>query len=478
MQPGTLRICNEREVNRIHAGVLEVLATVGVKITNHRALELLHDANCSVNFENGVVRIPENVLQDTLSSAPQVIRLCGQQEEYDIILECGKNTYMVGASAARYILDTDNNRREATLKDLSDTTRFFDYLDNCHIMQQAVIPGDIEEIGHDRIVFATLLANSSKHNWTWPEDPSSIEDHIKLASVVADITTLHERPIFSEGLCLMCPLHITDAVSEMLMAAAAKGIPLFIEVDPMMGATSPVTIAGMLVMQTATILAGIVIAQLVHRGLPCVYVLASGLMDMKTGNFSGAAPEVTLSYLGAIQMAHYYGLPIVVGSSLDANFSDIQAGFEKGLQLLPLLLAKPDIIHLSIGMLEQMMLVSYAQGIIDNEITNAALRIMRGIEVSDETIAVDVIREIGQGGNYLTHTHTLENLRAELWLPSLTIRDKREVWEKKGSATIEEMANERAKAILQHHHPHPLAESVEKELFTMADYFQKRVNRK
>lgn len=470
-------VLSEREINSIHSGVLEVLATVGVKIMNEKALRLLHDAHCSVDFDKKVARISENVLQDTLLAIPRVITLCGQQAEYDITLECGKKTYIVGASAARFILDTDDVRRVATLKDLGDTTRFYDYLDNCHIMQQAVIPGDIEETKHDRITFATLLANSPKHNWTWPEDPESIEDHIQMASIVSDISRLHEKPIFSEGLCLMCPLQIPETVSEMLMIAAQNGIPLFIEADPMLGATSPVTIAGTLVMQTATILAGIVIAQLINRGIPCIYVLASGLMDMRSGNFSGATPEVTLSYLGAIQLAHYFGLPVVVGSSLDANFSDVQAGYEKGLQLLPLLLAKPDIIHLSIGMLEQMMLVSYAQGIIDNEIINAAFRIMRGIEVSDETMAVDVIREIGHGGNYLIHSHTLDFFENELWMPDISIRDKREVWDGRGGKTIQYIANERARQILEKHHPHPLSDSVDKELFAMAESLHEKANR-
>jgi trimethylamine---corrinoid protein Co-methyltransferase len=476
MRINDLFVLNEREINRIHSEIFKVLQNVGIKVFNVRALRLLYDAHCSVDFETRVVKIPEEVLQDTLSSIPRVVTLYGQNPEYDIRIGYGNKTYIVGASAARFIVDSDNERRIATLKDLRDTTRFYDYLDNCHIMQQAVVPSDISERKHDRVTFATLMANSVKHNWTWPEDPNSIEDHIAMASIILGNNQVKDKPIFSEGLCLMCPLQITDNVAEMLMTAAKSGIPLFIEVDPMMGATSPVTVAGTLVMQTATILGGIVIAQLINKGVPCISVFASGLMEMKSGNFAGATPEVTLSYIGAIQIARHYGLPIVVGSSIDSNFSDVQAGFEKVMQLLPLLSAKPDIIHLGVGMLEQMMLVSYAQGIIDNEVINACNRLVKGIDVTDETLAFNVISEVGHGGNYLSHPHTLELFKKELWIPDVSIREKREAWELRGGKKVHQIANNIAKDILKKHHPRPLSDSEERELFAMAESQQEKAN--
>jgi trimethylamine--corrinoid protein Co-methyltransferase len=469
-------VLNEKEISRVHDGVCKVLGTVGARIPHSRILHRLQDARCDVDFQHSIVRFPEVILQDTLSGLPSTVMLCGQKPEYDIELELGKKTYLVGASAARFICDTNNEHRLAMLQDLADTTRFYDYLDNCHIMQQAVIPSDIAEEKHDRISFATLMANSPKHNWTWPEDTDSIEDHSLMASLITGNERIHERPIFSEGLCLMCPLQMSECVCEMLVKTSEKGIPLFIEVDPMMGATSPVTIAGTLVLQTATILSGIVIAQLINRGVPCIYVLASGLMNMRHGNFIGATPEITLLYMGATQIAHHYGVPIVVGSSIDAIFTDVQAGYEKALQLLPLLLAKPDIIHLSIGMLEQMMLVSYAQGLIDNEIVNASLRLQRGINVTEEALALETIGEIGHRGNFLAHPHTLDLFKQELWMPELGIRCKRETWEKGSRKTVKHIANERAKEILDSHHPKPLSESTEKELMMMALNLHERAN--
>ena len=471
-----IEVLNEKELKKIHTGIVKVLEKTGVKVVNEKALRILHEGHCKVNFHNKTAVIPEHVLYDTLSSVPDSVTLYGQKPEHDVKLERGKKTSIMGSSAAQFILDTDNTRRLATLQDLSDLTRFYDYLDNCRIMQQAVIPSDIAESKHDRITFATLMANSPKHNWTWPEDPESILDHIKMASIALGNNKISEKPIFSEGLCLMCPLLIPDDVAQMLMTTARHGIPLFIEVDPMIGATAPVTVAGTLIMQTATILGGLVLAQLVNRGAPCVYVLASGLMDMRNGNFAGAAPEVTLSYIGATQLAHHYGLPIVVGSSIDSNTSDVQSGYEKALQFLPLLQAGPDIIHLGIGMLEQMMLVSYAQAIIDNEIINASLRLMKGIEVSEKTMAVGTICEIGHGGNYLTHSHTLDLFKNELWIPEISIRERKDAWDERGCKTIQQIANAKAKKILENHHPEPLSNSAEKELHALAEELQEKAD--
>jgi trimethylamine--corrinoid protein Co-methyltransferase len=469
-----IEVLNEKELNMIYTGIVEVFEKTGVKVENENALRILHEGHCKVNFHNKTAIIPEHVLQDALSSVPDSVTLYGQKPEHNIKLGRGKPTRIMGSSAAQFILDINNARRLATLQDLSDLTRFYDHIDNCHIMQQAAIPSDIAESKHDRITFATLMANSSKHNWTWPEDPESIFDHIKLASIALGNNKISEKPIFSEGLCLMCPLLIPADVADMLITTARHGIPLFIEVDPMIGATAPVTVAGTLIMQTATILGGVVLAQLVNRGAPCVYVLASGLMDMRNGNFAGAAPEVTLSYIGATQLAHRYGLPIVVGSSIDSNTSDVQSGYEKALQFLPLLQARPDIIHLGIGMLEQMMLVSYVQAIIDNEIINASMRLMKGIEVSEKTMAVDPICEIGHGGNYLTHSHTLDLFKRELWIPEISIREKKDAWDERGCKTVQHIANEKAKKILENHHAQPLSSSAEKELYALAEELQKK----
>jgi len=469
------KVLNEKKIRRIHFGVLEVLETAGVRVENETALRLLHDAHCAVDFDKKIVKIPEHVLQDALSSVPTAITLCGQRSEYDVRLKLGEKTYMVGAAAALYVLDTNNQRRLATLKDLIDLTRLHDYLEHCHIMQQMVIPHEISRIKQDRISFATVMANSPKHNWAWAEDPEGVEDHIRMASLIlGDKEKIQEKPIFSESVCFVSPLWLPNNDVGILIKSAQHKLPLFVEVDPMCGATSPVTIAGTLLQQTATVLCGIVITQLINPGAPCLYTIASGLMDMRNGNYAGATPEITLLYIASIQIAHYYGLLVTVGNSVDAKISDAQAGYEKALQFLPVLLAQPDVIHLTCGMLEQMRLLGYGQSIIDNEIIGAASRFMKGIEISDETLAVRVICETGPGGNYLTHPHTLKFLRKELWMPEIANRDRWESWGKKGRKTLQETANEKAKEILEKHHPKPLSDSVEKELNEMAENLHKR----
>jgi len=250
------------------------------------------------------------------------------------------------------------------------------------------------------------------------------------------------------------------------MECAKLGIPVYIEVDSQPGATAPITLAGTLVEQNTNILCGVTLAQLINPGLPCIYAIASGIMDMSTANYSGGAPETTLLHAATAQVAHYYNLPFQGGTGIDATIPDAQAGYERALQVLGCSLAGTNFVHLSIGMMEQMLLASYEQCIIDNEILGAAFKIVKGIEVNKDTLAVDVIKEVGPGGNFLTCEHTLKYLRKIRWFPKITNREKWGVWQAKGAKDMRQRAGEKVRCILKEHHPQYLSakqiEEIEK----------------
>lgn len=252
---------------------------------------------------------------------------------------------------------------------------------------------------------------------------------------------------------MVSPLTHPAQMAEVLMESAKCGIPVYVEVDAQPGATSPVTLAGTLVEQNANVLCGITLAQLVNSGTPCIYAIASGIMDMKTGNYSGAAPETCLLHAATAQVAHFYNLPFQGGTGIDAKIPDAQAGYERALQVLSCALSGVNFIHLSIGMIEQMLLASYEQCVIDNEILGATFRILQGMEVNSETLAMDVIKEVGPGGNFLTHEHTLKNFRKVEWFPRLTNRNKWLNWEAEGKISMRQKANEEARRILKEYHP-------------------------
>jgi trimethylamine--corrinoid protein Co-methyltransferase len=163
-------------------------------------------------------------------------------------------------------------------------------------------------------------------------------------------------------------------------------------------------------------------------------------------------------------MARFYHLPFQGGTGIEATVPDAQAGYERALQVLTNALAGTNFIHLSIGMMEQMLLASYEQCVIDDEIIGAAFRIARGIEVNEETLAIDVIREIGPGGSFLGHDHTARNFRREFWFPKVTNRETYPGWMAAGGKDMRQRANERARQLLATHHPRPLTPEQEREL--------------
>ena len=472
---GQYKVLTNDEIKEIHQATLQVLEEVGVRVEYKPALKLMADYGCNVNFDKKIVKVPEYILKKALQSAPSQFTLYGRKPKFNINVNT-QNVYTIGGSSALYVLDLNGKRNPATLKDLADLTRLQDALENLHIMHGIVNPQDIPQPGFCRRLFATVIKNTSRNYYSQAEDKSDIRDQIEMASMIlGSKEKVREKPIFTEVVCMVSPLTHPAKMSEVLMESAKNGIPLYIEADAQPGATSPVTLAGTLVEQNANILCGVVLAQLVNPGTPCIYAIASGIMDMATGNYSGGAPDSDLLHAATAQIAHFYNLPFQGGTGIDAVIPDAQAGYERALQVLTCSLSGANFVHLSIGMIEQMLTASYEQCVIDNEILGATYRILKGLKVNKNTIAFDVIKEVGPGGNYLMHNHTLKNFRDVRWFPNLTNRNKWEKWQAKGAKDMRQRANEEATRILKEHHPQYLSHELCKELDKFAREAQKRV---
>ncbi len=473
MRSGQYKVLSNENLDDIHNATLEILDEVGVRVEHQPALELMRDHGCKVDFDKRIVQIPEHVLKKALSTAPSRFTLYGKKPEFDVKVDT-QGVYTIGGSSALSVLDLDGNHRPATRHDLAELTRLQDALENLHVMHAIVIPQEIEQEGFDRILFSTVMKNTGRNYYSQGMGAQSIRDQVEMASIIlGSIEEVKRKPIFTIVVCLTSPLTHAGIRVEELMESAKYNIPLYIEADAQPGATTPITIAGTLVEQSANILCGVALAQMVNPGTPCIYAIASGILDMVTTNYSGGAPETTLLHSATAQVAHYYNLPFQGGTGIDATIPDAQAGYERALQVLGCALSGVNFIHLSIGMIEQMLLASYEQCVIDNEILGAALHIAKGVEVNSETLAVDVIKEVGPGGNYLAHDHTLKHFRKVGWFPKITNRKKWEDWMIDGGKDMRQRANERAREILAKHHPQYLSDDVANELDKMAESAQK-----
>lgn len=292
LKGGQLKVLSDDQIKDIHFAMLEVLNEVGVRVEYRPALELFRDAGCPVDFDAHIVRVPEHVLRKALASAPSRFTLCGKTPEYDVRVDT-ENVYTIGGSSALWVLDLDGQRRPATLQDLVDLTRLQDALENLHICHALVVPQDIPQPGFDRILWATVMKNTTRNYYSQGQWGQSIRDQMEMAMVIqGSAEELARRPLFTIVCCLISPLVQTPERVEELMESASWGIPLYIEVDSMCGGTTPVTIAGTLVEECANVLCGVTLAQLVRPGAPCIFAIASGLTNMATGDYVGAGKSV------------------------------------------------------------------------------------------------------------------------------------------------------------------------------------------
>jgi trimethylamine---corrinoid protein Co-methyltransferase len=474
LRGGQLRFLTGEGIASLHAAVLEVLEEVGVRMTHRPALEVMESCGCRVDHPRGVVRIPEHVVRRCLSTAPSRFTLHARDPRWDVRVDQA-SVYTIGGSSALYVLGLDGVRRPATLRDLADLTRLQDSLENLHVMHGIVNPQDIPQEGFDRILFSTVMQNTSRNYYSQALGGQGVRDQVEMASLVAGGSeAFREKPFFTIVVCLVSPLVHPRIRTEELMECARLGVPVYVEGDCLAGATTPVTIAGTLVEQSANILAGICLAQMVRPGLPCIYSLASGILDMSTGSYSGGAPETQLIHAASAQLAHSFGLPCQAGTGIESCLPDAQMGYERGLQVLTCALAGADFVHLSVGMLEQMLTTAYEACLIDDEILGAAFRIVRGFEVNPETIALDLIKRVGIGGEYLGEEHTARHLREVTWFPGLTNRQRWEIWAAEGGKDMRQRGIDKARRVLEEHHPEHLEPKLAAELERMARSLQDR----
>jgi trimethylamine---corrinoid protein Co-methyltransferase len=473
-----LQFLTQRQVESLHQAILDVLWETGVRVAWRPALEVYAGAGCRVDFEHQLVQIPEQVLKQTLKTAPAAFSLygTGPTDEIHVTLD---DIYTIAGSSALNVLDLEGRHRPATLQDLADFTRLIDALENADIMHAMVVPQDIPQAGFDRVLLATVLKNSSKHYYSQGLGGASVRDQVEIAAVVQGSTqAVMHRPCFSMVVCLVSPLvHPAERVQE-IMECARFGIPLWLEATNMMGATAPISVAGALVEHSANVLASLVLAQLVRPGLPCIFSVASGGFNMRTGSYVSASPEMVQLHCATAQMAHFYGLPFHGGGGLDACVPDAQAGYERTLQALPMTLAGVNFFCLAFGMMNQLLTSSFEQAVIDNEIFSAVFRLAEGIQVTPETIALDQIHKAGPGGQFLNQAYTLHNFRREQWQPELTSRLEWQQWQKTtGGKDMRQRANERARKLLTEHTPRPLSPGQEAEIDRMTSAFRAQAGR-
>jgi len=469
-----LKVLSKDEIQKIDAASLEVLERVGLKIWSDEGLTILRNNGAVVDLSSRLVKIPSSLVDESIKSAPKKIVLYGRGSKYQVELDGSeeKRTYVGMGARGIHLIDLNTGKRRApTLKDLEDCTRVADALQNIHVVLPFVNPMDVPQPAIDRWSFKAMVENTEKPIMTDAfTGQQGVEDQAKMAAiVVGSEDELRKKPLFTIIMNVTSPLEFRKEACGVLMTMVKHGLPVSIESAAQAGGTAPVTLARTLVQTNAEFLCGLVLAQLVKKGAPVIYGICSTIMDMRTGSICMGAPEMGLICAAGVQIAHHYGLPDEsTGGNTDSVVIDARTGSEKTVTGLPPFLARSNLIHMMAGQLEAFITSSPEQLVIDNEILGSELRVAQGIDVNDETLAVKEIAQVGPGGVYLGHKHTLSHFTAEHWVPTIYERIKWETWKRKGSKTIQEVAKNRTKQIMSTHYPEPVSKDVRQELEKVA----------
>jgi len=465
------------ELERIDGATMRVLRETGVKVLESEAVSLLEKAGAKFDKKTRIAKIPESLIRDCLKGAPRRFRLCGREGKHDLLFGEG-NVYTGTVGTPVMTEGLDGVVRPSTVNDVENFYKLADALPNIDHSGWACWPRDVpERLAHlYEIYLGFRHSTKTLDGWNWGREMT--EESIDLAAIVAGgREELKEKPMLLGFANPVSPLTLSKEATEGLISYAKAGQPCVYPPECLAGGTSPATVAGLLVQQNAEVLVSIAVAQLAERGAPSIYSSVSGMMDMRTGSIALGAPEVGLIMAGAAQLARFYGIPSRgTGGNTESMSVDYQAGVESMGTLLMAALSGWDIVYDAAGSIESSLTASYAKMVLDNDVCGEVKRIISGIDLSEESLAVDVIGVAAAKGGFLSSPHTLRHFRTETYSPSSFWRGSRTLWESQGRRDVITKAREAAEQIIREHRiSAPLDREVDRR---MTDYIKKVKKRK
>jgi trimethylamine--corrinoid protein Co-methyltransferase len=466
MPGGTYRPLATRDIERIYDTALEVLATIGIGDPIPEILAYALPRGCTLD-PDGRLLFPRSLVEDMLAVAARAYVRHAVDPANDIEIS-GERVYFCTSGEAVTILDFATQAfRPTRLVDLYDAARLVDRLPNIHCYGQPFIAAEYSEdvYVHDMNVAYAALAGQSKPFAFSCATVGHVDDLVAMFDIVAggDGKFL-ERPFCSIGGCpIVSPLRFGKDNAEVLVRTAELGLATDIAIAPQAGATAPAALAGALVQCFAETLACLVIVNLIRPGNPFDFGMWPFVSDLRTGGFTGGSGEEALLMAASAQIANHYGLVSSVASGMtDAKTMDAQAGYEKGITVTASALAGGNLVSAYPGIVGSLMGQSFEGMVIDNDLIGNTQRLLRGIEVNDETLSYEVIATAVRGpGHFLGSDQTLQLMRSEFHYPDIADRSTPGAWEEEGHRTIYERARERVETIMSTHYPQYLDPAVD-----------------
>ena len=444
-----LQVLSDSEMQEIHEASLDVLENTGLLIESEELVEFLGQKGCLTDPKTGIVRFPRAIVEKAIETSPSSFPLLDRNgNEYCMM---GKDDCLCGSghNAIFTPIDEDGARREATLQDVYEFSLLSDKLSEVDIIGVPYSPQDVNKKTSLLYAIKQILEVSVKPIFFSCESEEINEGAVEMCKAVLGTDDIAFRSNMISQLSTTSPLYWERGAAKALHLVAKEGMPIAFLPQPITGMTAPYTLAGILTVQNIEELSGITIAQLIRPGVPMIYACAWTTYDMKRLNVLIGRPEASLLRIAGAQMAHFYNIPSHTTSpDNDGNIYDEQMAWEKMLSCVAGISGGNDMI-MNLGMFGTGMSISNEQLVMDNEMCKIARRFARGINVTPETIAKDVIKSVGQRDIFLAEEHTIDYLRSDEHVDlDITYKGNFGNWEKEGKPKAHETARKVIEQIL------------------------------
>jgi trimethylamine--corrinoid protein Co-methyltransferase len=450
------------DMEQIHRTSMRLLAEVGVAFAQDDALAVLRKHG--VRIDGGRAYPSEDQVMDALKSVPPQFTIHARNPDRSVLIGDGKSVFAPGYGAP-FVVDPDVGKRVPTMEDYDRLARLAHALPNQdlsgHMMAQ---PGDVPTRQAHLYMLQAHMLHSDKPFLGSTEGQMGARHTMEMSAILFE-RDVRDWPVTIGLINSLSPLSYSDEMLEALMEYARWRQPVILAALAMAGLSAPVTLAGLLAMQNAELLAGIVLTQAISPGTPVVYGSASTNVDMRTVALAIGSPELSLLIAAHAQMARHYGLPSRSGGSLtDASSPDAQAGFESMFSLLTTVTSGIDLVIHATGILASYLAFSFEKFVLDDEMCGMVRRFLRGIEVTPDTLAYETTVRVAPGGEFLTERHTIKRHRKEFWRPAVCDRSGLNAWMAEGRPDAVHRARQRWQDLLAEHQDPPLDGSTVRQL--------------
>ena len=454
------------ESERIHDASEELLESVGIQVRSEKARGIFRRHGCRVDIRSGVVRIPRAVVGQYRQAFVPTFTFTGRDPTFDKIIPDDSPVIITASSAPDIIDPATGTLRRATSADIANIAFLVNELPGYDVFSTSTLAHDAPEGQFSLARFYPALKNCLKPVRGNTTDMKDLQRVLDLGAIVAGGQAAYrERPLITHHCCAaVSPLTLDINSTEAMIYLTERDLPCYATVAPNAGMTAPMTLLGTLTTGNAEFLAVAILKQMVKPQSPNIYASLSTVADMRTGSYAPGGIETGILQMAHSQMAHFYNVPSggYIGLS-GAHCNDAQSGYETGMNITAAMLGRTHMFNTG-GLLSSLMAFDYAKAVIDAEMGLMLKRLKRGLEFSEQSLALDVIAEAGHGGSYLELAHTLENMRNAALTPGVATRQMRGQWEDGGRPDANTTALQHAAKILSRDNPAVFSEDVDRKI--------------